>query len=100
MSEPTPIIVVFGLDPDDNARAAKFTQGNTELAIKAARLLGYHVVRISDLAIVARLREGNVFARGTGFIGSIKRALFDSIVALADQHQDERAGAAPGSAVL
>jgi hypothetical protein len=100
MIEPTPTVVVFGLDPDGNPRAAKFSHGNTELAIKAASLLGYHVARISDLAIAARLREGNVFARGGGFVGRVKRALFDSIVALAGQDQGERAGVELGTAVL
>jgi hypothetical protein len=88
--------MVFGLDPDGNPRAGRFAGQDTEVAVKAAAFLGYQVVRISDADILAALPGGNVFARGSGFIRRVKRAVFDKVVTLADdEKQDQHAGAAP-----
>jgi hypothetical protein len=67
---PPPTLVVFGLDPDGNPRAAKFTAESAKLANKTASLLGYRVALVGDPLIVTRLKQGNVFARGHGFIGA------------------------------
>jgi len=95
MIEPQPTLVVFGLDPDGNPRAGRFAERDAEVAVKAAALLGYQPVRISDAEVLEALPDGNVFARGSGFIRRIKRPVFDKIAGLADEKQDERAGAAP-----
>jgi hypothetical protein len=85
MNEPRPTLVVFGVDPDGNPRAAKFTHESAELANKAASLLGYRVTLVGDPLIVGRLKLGNVFARGQDFIRPVKLAVFDKIVALSDR---------------
>jgi hypothetical protein len=100
MIEPPPTLVVFGLDPDGNQRAGRFTKVDAEVAVKAAAFLGYQVVRVSDAEALEVLPEGNVFARGLGFIRRVKRAAFDKIVALADEKQGENAGVAPEKAGL
>jgi hypothetical protein len=92
MIEPPPTLVVFGLDPDSNPRAGRFAKPDAEVAVKAAALLGYQLVRISDAEVLEALPGGNVFARGSGFIRRIKRPVFDKIAGLADEKQDERAG--------
>jgi hypothetical protein len=46
-------------------------------------LLGYRVVRISDAEILEALPDGDVFARGNGFIGRVSRSVFDKLTAVA-----------------
>jgi len=67
MIETMPTLVVFGLDPEGKPRAAQFAEPDAELAVKAAALLGYRAVRISDAEILEGLPDGDVFARGNGF---------------------------------
>lgn len=87
---------MFGLDPDGNPRAGRFAERDAGVAVKGAAFLGYQVVRISDADILAALPGGNVFARGIGFIKRVRHAVFDKVVALADdEKQDQHAGAAP-----
>jgi hypothetical protein len=100
MIEPPPTLVVFGLDPDGNPRAGRFAEPDADVAVKAAAFLGYQVVRISDAEILGTLPDGNVFARGLGFIKRVKRAVFDKIGAFADEKQDEHTGAASVKAGL
>src|SRR5216683_933374 len=71
MLDAMPTLVVFGLDPEGKLRAARFAEPDAELAIKAAALLGYRAVRISDAELHEALPDGNVFARGNGFIGRV-----------------------------
>jgi hypothetical protein len=88
MIETIPTIVVFGLDPEGKPRAARFAEPDAELAIKAAALLGYRVVRISDAEIFEALPNGDVFARGNGFIGRVsRRSVFDKLTAVAGEEQ-------------
>ncbi len=75
----TAYLVVFGFDPDGKPRAARFAEGNAELAIKAANLLGYRTVRLADAALAGALPEGNVFARGNGFVRRVSRSVFDKL---------------------
>ena len=100
MIETMPALVVFGLDPECKPRAARFAEPDAKLAVKAAALLGYRAVRISDTEIIEALPDGNVFARGNGFIGRVSRSVFDKLTALAGKHQDEDPGAAPEKAGL
>jgi hypothetical protein len=100
MIETMPTLVVFGLDPEGKPRAAQFAEPDAALAIKAASLLGYRVARISDAEIFEALPDGDVFARGNGFIGRVSRSVFDKLTAVAGKDQDEDAGAAPEKAGL
>jgi hypothetical protein len=95
-----PTLVVFGLDPEAKPRAARFAGPDAELAVKAAALLGYRAVRISDAEVLETLPEGSVFTRGDGFIARVSRSVFDKLIAVADEDHDEDAGAAPEKAVL
>ena len=100
MIETMPALVVFGLDPEGRPRAARFAEPDAELAIKAASLLGYRAVRISDAEIIEALQDGDVFARGNGFIGRVSRSVFDKLTPVAGEDQDGDAGAAPEKAGL
>jgi len=95
-----PTLVVFGLDPEGKPRAARFAEPDAKLAVKAAALLGYRAVHISDTEIIEALPDGNVFARGNGFIGRVSRSVFDKLTAVAGKDQDEALGAAPEKAGL
>jgi hypothetical protein len=63
-------------------------------------VLGYRAVRISDAEILEALPDGDVFARGNGFIGRVSRSVFEKLTVLAGKDQDEDAGAAPEKAGL
>ena len=96
MIEIMPALVVFGLDAEGKPRAARFAEPDAELAVKAAVLLGYRAVRINDAEIFDALPDGNVFARGNGFIGRVSLSVFDKLIADAD----EAAAVAPEKAGL
>ncbi len=100
MIETMPALVVFGLDPEGKPRAARFADPDAELAVKAAALLGYRALRISDAEILETLLNGDVFARGNGFIGRVSRPVFEKVTTLAGKDQDETLGAAPEKAGL
>jgi hypothetical protein len=94
MTEPIPILVVFGLDPDSNPRAGRFAEPDAEVAVKAAALLGYRVARISNIEFLEALPDGDIFARGIGFIRRVKRAKYEELVAVTAEDAGERATAA------
>jgi hypothetical protein len=100
MIETMPTLVVFCLDPEDKPRAARFAKPNAALAIKAAALLGYRVVCISDAEVLEALPEGSVFTRGNGFIGHVRRSVFEKLSVAAGKDQDEAPGTAPEKAGL
>jgi Protein of unknown function (DUF3768) len=92
MSETLSTLVVFGLDPEDKPRAGCFAEPDAALAIKAAPLLGYRVVWISDAEVLETLPEGSVFTRGDGFIARVNRSVFDKLTAVAGKDQNEALG--------
>jgi hypothetical protein len=100
MIETMPALVVFGLDPEGKPRAARFADPDAELAVKAAALLGYRAVRVSDTEILEALPDGDVFARGNRFIGRVSQSVFEKVAAVADKDQDEALGAVPEKAGL
>ena len=100
MIETMSTLVVFGLDPEDKPRAARFAEPDAKLAVKAASLLGYRAVRISDPEILEALPDGSVFTRGNGFIRRVNLSVLDKLTALAGKDQDEDASAAPEKAGL
>jgi hypothetical protein len=87
MTEPAPLLVVFGTDREGKPRASRFGDRDAELAIKAAGLLGFRFAWIADeagLAIAEALPDGNVFARGNGFIRLARQSAFDKLYAVVD----------------
>ena len=87
MTEPAPILVVFGIDGEGKARASRFAERDAELATKAATLLGFRVASIKDEAgheIAEALPDGNVFARGNGFVRLVRQSVFESLSAFID----------------
>jgi hypothetical protein len=87
MTEPAAILVVFGIDPECKARASRFGERDAELAIKAATLLGFRVASIKDEAgreIAEALPDGNVFARGNGFVRLVRQSVFERLCAFVD----------------
>ena len=88
MTEPAPILVVYGIDHEGRHRASRFTNRDAELAAKAAERLGFRAVWITGeaaSAIAAALSEGNVFACGNSLIRPVRRSLYDRLTALIDQ---------------
>ena len=82
MTEPAPILVVLGIDGEGKPRASRFAERDTELATKAAGLLGFRTAWIEDAAgrvIADALPDGNVFARGDGFIRLLRQSAFDKL---------------------
>src|SRR5258707_655512 len=73
MRDSAPTLVVFGFDPEGSPRAGRFIEPDAEIAVKAAVLLGYEAIRVSDAEILEVLPDGNVFAHGDGFIRRINR---------------------------
>jgi hypothetical protein len=87
MTEPTPILVVFGIDGEGKLRASRFAEKDAELVTKAAALLGFRTAWITDqagCAITQALPGGNVFARGNGFIRIVRQSAFDKLCAAVD----------------
>src|SRR6267143_4602597 len=87
MTEPASIFVVFGIDSEGKPRAARFAEKDAELVTKAATLLGFRLAWITDeagRAIAEALPDGNVFARGNGFIRLVRQSVFDKLSAAVD----------------
>ena len=87
MTEPAPILVVFGIDGEGKPRASRFGERDANLATKAATLLGLRTAWITDEAghaIAERLPDGNVFARGNGFVRLVRQSAFDKLSAVVD----------------
>ena len=87
MTEPAPILVVLGIDGEGKARASRFAERDAEIAAKAAALLGFRSAWIKDeagCAIAESLPQGNVFARGNGFIRLVRQSVFEKLSAFMD----------------
>ena len=87
MTEHAPILVVFGIDGDGKTRASRFAEQDAELASRAATLLGFRSFQIKGQvgrAIVETLPDGNVFARGNGFVRLVRQTVFDRLAAHID----------------
>ena len=87
MTEPTPILVVLGIDGEGKARPSRFAERDAELAAKAAALLGFRSAWINDQPgrdIAEALPHGNVFARGSGFVRLVRRSVFEKLSAVVD----------------
>ena len=87
MTEPAPIFVVLGIDGEGKARASRFAERDAELATKAATLLGFRSVWIADEAgrsIAEALPNGDVFARGNGFVRLVRQSVFEKLSTFID----------------
>jgi hypothetical protein len=87
MTDTAPILVVFGIDPEGKPRASRFANRDADLATKAAALLGFQLAWITDeagRAIAEALPDGNVFARGNGFVRLVRQSAFDKLSAAVD----------------
>jgi hypothetical protein len=87
MTEPTALLVVFGVDGEGKPRASRFAERDAELATKAAGLLGFRTAWITDergRAIAERRPVGNVFGRGNGFVRLVRQSTFDELSAAAE----------------
>ncbi|MBZ9795591.1 hypothetical protein [Mesorhizobium sp. ES1-4] len=77
-----PALIVLGLDDGGKAHASWFGEAETDVAEKAAGMMGMAAVRAStdelrDLA--GKLPQGRVFASGKAFVPFVKAATFDMI---------------------
>ena len=87
MTDKAPILVVFGIDGESKPRASRFAERDAELVTKAATLLGFRTAWVTDeagLAIAEALPDGNVFARGNGFVRLVRQSAFDKLSAAVD----------------
>jgi hypothetical protein len=87
MTDTAPILVVYGIDPEGKPRASRFADRDAELATKAAELLGFRTAWIMDEtghAIAEALPNGNVFARGNGFVRLVRQSAFDKLSVVVD----------------
>jgi hypothetical protein len=87
MTDTASILVVFGIDPEGKPRASRFAERDAELAAKAAGLLGFRLAWVTDKpgsAIAKALPNGNVFARGNGFVRLVRQSVFDKLSAAVD----------------
>ena len=81
-----PAVIVFGYNEHRIPQAAWFPASEAELAARAARLMGFRVLRIENDAhrqIATRLRQGQVYAADRTFAPAVQRELFDQLSALA-----------------
>ena len=87
MTEPASILVVFGIDREGKPRASRFADREAELATKAATFLGFRSAWINEETgrdIAEALPEGNVFARGNGFVRLVRQSVFEKLAAFID----------------
>ncbi|ESW94603.1 hypothetical protein NLY43_14245 [Mesorhizobium sp. C416B] len=78
----SPALIVLGLDDGGKAHASWFGEDETDVAEKAAGMMGMAALRAStdelrDLA--GKLPQGRVFASGKAFVPFVKAATFDKI---------------------
>jgi hypothetical protein len=82
VSTPLPALIVLGMDEGGKAHASWFDEAETDLAEKAAGMMGLAALRAStdelrDLA--GALPKGKVFASGKAFVPFVKATTFEKI---------------------
>src|SRR3954467_14293494 len=106
MSEKVPILVLLGLGTDERWHASRFAETDETLVVRAAELMGFHVVRVSSdneelYGIAESLPVGKIFSTGRAFVPFVARAAFDKLRALVDGGAIVQAGSGqPADAVL
>ena len=78
-----PAVVVFGKDEAGKAHASRFGEADAELAIKAAGLMGFQVLRVTSPEIASKALEvplGRIFeSSGRGFVPFCRTAVFEAL---------------------
>jgi hypothetical protein len=80
-------VIIFGLDKNQKTLASRFPAKIADLAIKAAHqqdLSALKVATAEAAALAARLPVGRVHASGQGLLSTVRRDLYDQVVALAN----------------
>jgi hypothetical protein len=88
----TPAIVVFGLDEADKPHAAYFSEADSELATKAAALMGFNVVKVANAeqaTIASSLPAGQIYANGRGLVPYVRQDLYAKVTELAASQPTE-----------
>ena len=81
-SDAAPAVIVFGKDDAGKAHASWFAAPDAELAIKAAGLMSFSVLRVTSPDIAAKaleLAQGRVFASGKGFVPFCKMPAYEAL---------------------
>lgn len=92
-----PVLILFGLGPDQKPRAAWFKVADTELVAKLTAALKLKVVLASSpelAALVKTLPAGKLHASGTGAVPTIGQDLYEQIKAAAAKPATIETGAA------
>jgi hypothetical protein len=95
-NDPTPVLILFGLDPETTKpRAAYFEPQTADLALEAAKLMQLSKVSVTTdeaRALALKLPAGKVYASGRGFVPFVRRDLYDAVLALAAAAPDQGGG--------
>ena len=94
-------MVLFGVDESGKPKAARFSNGQAELAMKAAAQLKLQVLPVNDnktADLAARLPNGRVHANGKGFIPAVRRDLYSKLLEASGQAPVPEAAASSVSA--
>lgn len=85
-------LVVFGRDDGGKAHASRFDEDSKEAAVKAAHLMGFVALTVTDDAIrkiAAGLPIGRVFESGKAFVPFVKEGVCAALEAHAKQFPDQ-----------
>jgi len=85
-------VVLLGLDNGGKSHASKFPPGQSEAALRAARLMKLRAVRVTDAGLHADLKklpDGKIFATGRGLVPFVKRELYAKFAALLGTASEE-----------
>src|SRR4051794_32439203 len=80
-------VILFGLDDHNKPIAATFPGRLCDLAIKAGRQLKLHVLKVTsdDVAELAkRLPAGRINSTGMSLVPTVKPALYDQVLKMAE----------------
>jgi hypothetical protein len=89
MGEKVPILVVLGIDKDVRWHASRFAESDATLVMRAAELMGFHVVRVASeteelYGIAESLPVGKIFSSGRAFVPLVAREAFHKLRVLVD----------------
>ncbi|MBB4305030.1 hypothetical protein GGD81_004096 [Rhodobium orientis] len=85
-------LIVFGKDESDKPHASQFAAHDCEAAIKAAGLMGFQALVVTDdpmKEIAAKLPAGRIFESGKAFVPFVKAEVFETLAAHAEAHPDQ-----------
>ena len=94
-------VVLFGLDESGKPKAARFSEAQADLALKAAAQLKLQVLTVNDpqtAELAARLPSGRVHANGKGFIPAVRRDLYGKLLEASGQPSEQQSAPNNGGA--